>query len=149
MHHDKLKNEFLFAVAYDPDDVGNETRRQIMHDAINGDESSLRLLKRGSELWKNLGPTLTDFFNSLSRRYGFVVSDPYKQSKDEVKEAVSTIDAIMEKVETGKFMEQDIDIFWIAADKIRGLLSDLAMSRRFGDYVIDIDSRLIEENNSA
>jgi hypothetical protein len=149
LHHDKLKNEFLFAVAYDPDDVGNETRHQIMHDAIKGDESSLRLLKRGSGLWRNLGPTLTGFFNSLSRRYGFVVSDHYKQSKDEVKEAVSTIDAIMEKVETGKFMEQDIDIFWIAADKIRGLLSDLAMSRRFGDYVIDIDSRLIEENNSA
>gem|GEM_PF-3761058 len=149
LHHDKLKNEFLFAVAYDADEVGNETRNQIMRDAIKGDESSLRLLKRGSELWRSLGPTLVDFFNSVSRRYGFVVSDRYEQSKDEVKRAITTIDAIMERVKTGKFIEHDIDSFWDAADRIRGLLSDLAISRRFGDYVIDIDSRLIKENKSA
>jgi hypothetical protein len=149
LHHDKLKNEFLFTVAYDPDDVGNGTRDEIMLGVMKRDEKSLRLLKRGAELWGNLSPVLTDFFDSLPSRYGFITTEEYQKSQQEMRRAISSVDAIVEKVESDEFNETDIQKFWKAVDRISELLSNMAISRRFSDYVMDVDSRLIKETQSV
>lgn len=149
LHHDRFKNEFLASVGYYPTDVGNEKRGDIMRAAIAGNASRQRLLKRGCAVWKEIGSEISDFLGSLPQRYGFVLSEQYHREHGEVKKALAVIDDIVVKIEAARLEETDIETFWDAADRIGGLLWDMTKSLRFGEYVLDIDSRLIQEDDRA
>jgi len=144
LSHDRLKHEFLSTIAYDPESKEKENREQIMREAIEGKESAVQLLQQGCKTWRSLGPDIKNFLATLTPVYGFVMSESFEKEHAMVETALEEVAMLCTKIGVGEFVETDITLFWEAIDKIVSLLSDMSKSRKFRDYVLDIDSRLIK-----
>lgn len=139
LHHDRLKNEFLLSMGFYPTDESSSERWKIMQAAIDGESSTWRRLDRGCQSWMTLGPDISAFLNTLSERYGFVLSEQYHREHQVAEAAMTVLNEFVEKIEKRALQPHDIERFWQAADAIRNLLRDLEKSRRFSEFVIDID----------
>ena len=62
---------------------------------------------------------------------------------------MEVVDGIVDRICDRTFTETDVDRFWEATDVFRGLLEAMAKGRRFGEYVLDIDPKLITEAQDA
>lgn len=147
LHHDRMKNDFLNTMGYYPTDVGNEARGRIMRAAGDGDEAERRRLLRGCKVWESLGGEIRAFITSLPERYGFLLTDTYERECRSALQSLDVLDATIERLRRRAPEESDIETFWKAADVVRLLLNDMARTRRFPEYVSDIDPALITEDD--
>jgi len=145
LHHDKLKNEFLTTMGFQPTEIGSKERIRIMAAAISGDNAKWERLERGCEIWDKLAPEIRDFISTLRERYGYILTEQYIREREKTDKAIDAMDMIMGKIRSRSLKETDIDHFWVAADTIRILLEDMARTRRFREFVLDVDSKLIKE----
>ena len=79
LHHNRLKNEFLFTMGYHATDAGSPKRGIVMRKALHGDDETWVRLKRGCDLWNTLSDDIRCFFATLTSRYGFVLTDCTKR----------------------------------------------------------------------
>ncbi len=138
-----MKNEFLLSMGYYPTDESSPDRKKIMQAALRGETSKWERLDRGCRIWEALEPDIRDFLTSLPNHYGFMLSDQYHHERRTAESSMSTLNEMARKIQNRTFDEQDIDRLWHAADTVRRLLRDLEKSRRFSEFVLDIDTSQI------
>jgi thymidylate synthase len=145
LHHDKLKNDFLIAMGFSPTEIDNKERRKIMAEAISGDNVQWERLERGCEIWDKLATEIQEFLSTLRENYGYILTEQYIHDRKKAYKAIDEINKIVGKIRRRNIEETDIDHFWISADTIRILLQDMARTKRFHEFVLDVDAKLITE----
>jgi len=139
LHHDRLCNEFLVTMGYAPLDSCSEARYELMQEFLAGRVKAQKRMARGCKLWDDLEPEIRGFLSSLKGTYGFVLTEAFEAEKKEVECALELMSDACARLTRGALRETDVAAFWTEADKVRSLLANMSKSRRFGDYVTDID----------
>lgn len=143
LSHDKFKNGFLISIAYSPENSESGDRNIKLIDAINGDEERRTQIRDAFAIWDELSDSIKDFLENLPSRYGFVVSQEFRDEKSIVMDALQGISDFITRFLNGSVIEVELSELWRNLDITRELLERMGYDRK--RYVLDYDPLLVKE----
>jgi len=140
LNHTRLKNGFLVAIAYHPEDATSEDRKEKIVEALEGDNGRQEQVRRAFLLWPELEDEIKSFIHEIPARYGFVVSDAFTSERNSVDNALTQVSGFVARFLEGQTNKKELDDFWSAMDIVTGFLSRLGSERK--RYILDFDPNL-------
>jgi hypothetical protein len=137
LSHDLFQNGFLLQVGYYPDEVGSDARFEKLREAIRGNQERKEHLDDSFARWEEIRTAIESFLDSLTERFGLIMSEEYREERKQAGEALEAISRFVTRFLEGLVEEREVAGFWEGADTVRHLLRSMGRDR--ARYVLDID----------
>ncbi len=147
LSHDVFQNGFLLQVGYYPDLVDSEARFEKLREALGGNDERKQHLDASFARWEVIRAAVESFFDTLTERFGLVLSEEFREERRQVGEALDVMSRFVRRFRAGIAEEGEVAAFWRAADTVRRLLR--SMDRDRARYVLDIDPSRVSTVSSA